>query len=159
TKRKRSMCYGSLFIYFFKRLIAEFNRDILICTHALASNVASRIKLKGQLDRIVSNVYTEYVVSYLWTIRGIDYHLVPTTLVKNHLLEKGVPERSIIMTGIPVHPVFRTNSSQERRQINLSILVTGGNLGVGGMESILANTQGHVHYYVLCGQNTALYNQ
>ncbi|HLR80777.1 MAG TPA: UDP-glucuronosyltransferase [Bacillota bacterium] len=159
TKRKRSMFYGSFFIYFFKRLIAEFNPDILICTHALPSNVASRLKRNDQLDRIVINVYTDYFVNRLWGLQGIDYHFAPTTLVKNHLLEKGVPERSIIMTGIPVHPVFRTKSSQERRQINLSILVTGGNLGVGGMESILANTQGHVHYYVLCGQNTALYNQ
>ncbi|HEX6594351.1 MAG TPA: UDP-glucuronosyltransferase [Bacillota bacterium] len=159
SKRNRSMFYGSLFIHFFKKLIQEINPDILICTHCLPSNVASRLKRNRQLDQIVINVYTDYFVNRVWGLSGIDYHFAPTILVKNHLLENGIPESRIITTGIPVHPVFRTKSVHGRSRKNISILLTGGNLGVGGMENILANTTGDVHYYVLCGKNTTLYNQ
>src|SRR5699024_9951195 len=63
TKRKRSMFYGSFFIYFFKRLFAEFNPDILICTLALPSNVASRLKRNDHLVLIVINVFMVYFIN------------------------------------------------------------------------------------------------
>ncbi|MFD2045011.1 glycosyltransferase [Ornithinibacillus salinisoli] len=160
-KRNRQLIYEILFMYFFKRLVKENEPRILFCTHALPSNIASVLKQKEKLNGIVVNVYTDYFVNRVWGIEAIDYHFVPSIDVKNFLLNLGVHEKKIFVTGIPVHPVFHNTSPPKSRTKSrkLHVLVTGGSLGVGSMEKLLQNSSPHIHYYVLCGKNDLLYKQ
>lgn len=157
-KSKRNALYTSFFMYFFKKLLNESNPDIIVCTHALPSGVASRLKQKNKINQTVINVYTDFFINRVWGLKGIDYHLTPSIQVKNYLLTKGIPESKIAITGIPVHPVFREKGT-ERRLHKLSVLVTGGNLGVGGIEKLINKTKGDIQFYVLCGKNEALYQR
>lgn len=156
---KRNSLYNIWFTPFFKQLINEKKPDILFCTHALPSNLASKLKQNRKLDSIVVNVYTDYFINRVWGMEGVDYHLAPSLQVKQVLLKQGVPENSILVTGIPVHSVFYKKNQRKTADQELSVLVTGGNLGVGGMEQLFSNTDGRVHFYVLCGKNMTLYNQ
>ncbi|WP_164668113.1 MGDG synthase family glycosyltransferase [Virgibacillus doumboii] len=156
----RHYLYETLFVHFLKRLANQLHPNILFCTHALPSNIASVLKMKEQLQSITVNVYTDYFVNRIWGIEGIDYHLVPSVMVKEDLLKKGVQEERIFITGIPIHPVFHLGKHSRESSEEISILVTGGSLGVGAIEKILASsTSDKIHYFVLCGKNEALYEQ
>lgn len=78
-------------------------------------------------------------------------------------MEKGVSEKRIFVTGIPVH---RDIKKQHERQINpqnnsLTLLVAGGNLGVGALKSLIDELRDvkNIKLYVLCGKNNRLYKR
>ncbi|WP_163970526.1 MGDG synthase family glycosyltransferase [Oceanobacillus halotolerans] len=157
---KRHYMYEVLFTYFFQRLLRTKDPRILFCTHCLPSYMASVLKQKGKLDAIVVNVYTDYFVNQVWGLQYIDYHFVPSKLVKDFLISQGVEESRIFVTGIPIHPAFHDRlPTTTKANETITVLVTGGNLGIGSMENLVKDTSGKVHYYVLCGKNEALYER
>src|SRR5699024_8897545 len=158
SERKRNFFYAKLFIPCFKKLIHEMNPNLIICTHALPSSIASQLKQKNRLNQIIINVYTDFFINRVWGLEGIDYHFAPTIHVKEYLLEEGISESRIFVTGIPVHPIFRIDNGG-RHAHKQSVLITGGNLGLGGIEKILSNTDGDIHFYILCGKNERLYQR
>ena len=160
-KRNRQFLYEALFIHFFKRLLQEYGPHILFFTHCLPSNIGGILKRKGLLNAITVNVYTDYFVNRVWGMKGIDYHLVPSLHVKEFLLQLGVREERIFVTGIPVHSAFRSSPVQVEKGKQLKVLVTGGSLGVGAIEKLLPeNSVGTgLSYDVLCGKNETLYHQ
>lgn len=158
----RNFIYEILFTYFFKRLMNEKSPRILFFTHSLPSNIASTLKQRKKLEVTTVNVYTDFFVNRVWGIEGIDYHFVPSILVKNYLVQKGVREDRIFITGIPVDPIFKnpaTYSIKNKRK--LFILVSGGNHGIGAVEQFISTTHQNfqVHYFILCGKNDSLYQQ
>jgi len=161
SKRKRHFHYEALFMHFFKQMMKENHPSIIFCTHCLPSNIASVLKQKQQLQAVTVNVYTDYFVNRVWGIRGIDYHFVPSLSVKEFLMELGVDENRIFMTGIPVHSSFLNSSKKKKETSTIHVLVTGGSLGVGAINQILPKNkpQTNLHYYVLCGKNETLYQQ
>lgn len=156
TKRNRQLLYEAMFSTFFQRLMNENQPKILFCTHCLPSNIASVLKRKGRLEATTVNVYTDYFVNRVWGIEGIDYHLVPSISVKEFLIDLGVCPDKIFITGIPVHPIFQKEKTVHNPEKKLHILVGGGSLGIGSMDSIIP-AKPTVHYTVLCGQNEKLY--
>jgi len=158
---KHNVIYEKLFTYFFRRLIEEKNPKILFFTHSLPSHLASRLKEQGMLEAVTVNVYTDYFVNRVWGIKGINYHFVPSIIVKNYLIERGVKEDCIFVTGIPVDPIFSSSRKFIKNKQNLCVLVSGGNHGVGAMDRLLAKTckSNQIHYFVLCGKNKSLYKE
>ncbi|WP_152656634.1 glycosyltransferase [Oceanobacillus sp. CFH 90083] len=161
SKRNRQLLYEAIFMYFFKRLLKETEPAILFCTHSLPSHMAGRLKQNGKLHAITVNVYTDYFVNRIWGIDGIDYHIVPSAQVKTFLISNGVKEENIFVTGIPVHAAFVKETPRQLDLNKITVLVSGGNLGVGEIEQFLPSNASDkkLHYYVLCGKNEQLYKQ
>src|SRR5699024_8456905 len=155
----RRYLYEVMFIHFLKRLTKQHDARILFCTHALPSNMASALKVKNKLQSVTVNVYTDFLVNGDWGIDVIDYHLVPTLMVKEYLVSRGVRPEQIYVTGIPIGNAFR--SEKRNKSMNgdtLKVLVTGGSLGAGSLKNLLPTlSSGKIHYIVLCGQNETLY--
>ncbi|MBT2216124.1 UDP-glucuronosyltransferase [Virgibacillus dakarensis] len=153
--------YEGLFSHFLRRLINEKDPAIIFCTHALPSYIASRLKRKKQLNKMIINVYTDFFVNRVWGLEEIDYHFVPTVHVKKFLMERGVSKERIFITGIPVHPAVTRQGKQRPLSDKRAVLVTGGSLGVGAIGQILASSANvnRIHYHVLCGKNDSLYKQ
>ncbi|CAH0121953.1 MULTISPECIES: glycosyltransferase [unclassified Paenibacillus] len=161
-RARRYRLYELLFLRNMQKLIREKRPDYIFCTHALPSYLLGQLKSRGLLNIPVINVYTDYFINDVWGRQGIDYHLVPDSQVKQWLTERAVPEERIIVTGIPIHPEFaHSDPNQERSNPELSVLITGGNLGTGAIKSIVKHIgkTGNIHYIVLCGKNNALYRQ
>ena len=160
---KRFYLYESIFLYYLKEIIQNTKSNVIFCTHALPSNLACILKQKGRIKTTIVNVYTDYFINKLWGIHGVDYHFVPSKRVKQFLINKGVKEERIFVTGIPVDPEFLQVRKQKvsdpinRTQVN--ILISGGNLGVGANRKLLTSLKktNNVHYYILCGKNEQLY--
>lgn len=163
-KDKRFRLYETLFLRYMRKLIAEKKPDMIVCTHALPSYMLSRLKVFGEISIPVINVYTDYFIHQFWGIQQIDYHFVPTAEAKNFLLKKGTRNDQIFMTGIPIHADISKKQLQREDNIAvspLSILICGGNLGVGAMDKLIKKMDGNrtIQFYVLCGKNRKLYHK
>ncbi|MFC2947822.1 MGDG synthase family glycosyltransferase [Virgibacillus sediminis] len=160
SQHKRYYLYEWLFQKKIQQLIQEKGPDVVICTHALPSYLLSQLKSSGKWKGKVINVYTDFFINNLWGINGIDYHFVPSLHVKQDLLKKGVPAEHVIVSGIPIHPLFQRDpirpvSPSEK----YTIIISGGNMGAGSIKELLLQLRpgGRVHYKVLCGKNTRLH--
>lgn len=159
-KERRNTFYGTLFLPFFKKMLRDKEPDILFCTHALPSNIANRLKRKGNCHAIIVNAYTDFFINRVWGLSEVDFHFVPSQMVKDELLRKGVSQDKIFVTGIPVHPTFRQKQiSPPKRKHQITILVAGGNLGINMVEHLHKYNGNKLHFYVLCGKNNALYQK
>lgn len=161
-ENKRYRHYEALFLKAMKKLIHEKKPDIMICTHALPSYMLSQLKEKQVVSTPVINVYTDFFIHQLWGIKGIDFHFVPSKENKQSLIEKGVHPGRIFITGIPVHhKITKTHEFKFTKKYPETILITGGNLGVGFMDRLISSLerQSAFHYYILCGKNERLYQK
>ncbi len=160
-KRTRQWHYETLFRPILQKVVQQAEAKILFFTHALPSNMASVLKQQRKIEAITVNVYTDFFINALWGIEGIDYHFVPTLSMKKHLIQCGVKESNIFVTGIPVHPCFYYTASNQNQKEGLQMLIAGGSLGTGDLECLLneLNLSSRVHLYVLCGQNEQLYQK
>lgn len=161
SEKERFLFYDMLFESAMMKLIDEKKPDWLICTQALPSYIVNRLKQKQKVHVPVVNVYTDYFINSLWGKDLIDYHLVPDQLFQDQLIKNGIEREKIYVTGIPIHPsIKRTESISKRSASKINILITGGSLGVGNMETIVQRLfpSPSIHYFVLCGKNKRLYD-
>lgn len=159
---KRFILYEILFLRHMKNLMREMDPDIIICTHALPSYMVNKIKCEDKhtsKNIVVINAYTDYFIHNFWGVKAIDYHFVSHTKMKDLLIKKGVEETKIFVSGIPVHPSLEEENVDKRVNKNLIGLITGGNLGVGGMDNLIKKIEWHplIQYYILCGKNKQMY--
>jgi processive 1,2-diacylglycerol beta-glucosyltransferase len=165
-KPKQYRLYEALFLPFMKRLIAEKRPDLIVCTHALPAYMLNCLKRKQRLSIPVINVYTDYFIHRFWGIEEIDYHFVPSKPMKEYLTTKGVKEERIFITGIPIHSRIskkRVRPLQMKTDI-FTVLIAGGNLGVGAIEKLIRRIVGikppyKLQFIVLCGKNQRLYEK
>lgn len=155
-KRKHYSLYKALFMKKIYHAINELNPDIIICTHALPSFLLDEIKRQKRWSGILINVYTDFFINDLWAIKYVDYHFVPSQAGKEKLIQQKVRENQIYITGIPIHPVFKTLPSNSTQKM---ILISGGNMGTGSIRTFLQRIKptGKIIYKVLCGKNVKLY--
>lgn len=165
-EKKHQRMYEYMFIPFMRRLLQEEQPDLIFCTHSLPSYLLDTLKRTNELNIPVINVYTDFFINNLWGIHHVDQHWISDRSMETYLLQNGVPERHIFMTGIPIHDELQTAQSGQRQRphaskIPFTILISGGNLGVGGLENLLKRL-GHsplFRYVVLCGKNNRLYDK
>lgn len=162
-KNKRFRLYEFLFLKYMRKLLAEKQPDLIICTHALPSYIVNYLKGRGEVSTPIINVYTDYFVHRVWGIRHIDYHFIPLHETKDILRQKGVEDHQIFITGIPIHhKIIKAEEIKPFKSASrLSVLITGGSLGVGTIEELVAkiDQQNKFHFYILCGTNKDLYQK
>jgi processive 1,2-diacylglycerol beta-glucosyltransferase len=161
-KEKRFILYEFLFLQSMRRIIHLHNPDFIICSHALPSYLASKLKENGECSASIINVYTDFFIHHIWGTKAVDAHFISLSSMREYLMNKGINEHSIYQTGIPIHPYFQTGPIEKKQATKekYKVLVTGGSLGVGKLEHLLSTIplEGDTHYYVLCGSNTGLYS-
>jgi processive 1,2-diacylglycerol beta-glucosyltransferase len=111
-------------------------------------------------------VYTDYFIHRFWGLDYIDFHLVPSYQMMAYLKQRGISDRKIYITGIPIHSKIKKQKQSPvyKKKPVSSVLISGGNLGVGGLEELLKNMEEvkspqQIQFYVLCGKNKKLYEK
>ncbi|MCA1294314.1 UDP-N-acetylglucosamine--LPS N-acetylglucosamine transferase [Paenibacillus sp. alder61] len=145
------------------QIIRQLHPDVIVCTHPIPSAIISRIKRLELLDVPLCTVITDYDAHGTWVSREVNSYLVSTDQVKQKLLERGVEEEKIRITGIPVHPNFWERHRKEdiRSQFNLknmpTVLVMGGGWGFmkdEAVNSLLASYREQIQIIFCFGSNT-----
>lgn len=117
------------------QVISQLKPDIIVCTHPVPNSVVARLKRLG-LDMRLFTVITDYDAHGSWVNQEVNKYMVSTPQVKKLLVEKGISEDRVEVTGIPVHPNFwHTNDKEEvRKQFGLkampTVLIMGGGWGI-----------------------------
>lgn len=165
-KNKRYRLYEWLFMSFMMNLIKAKKPDLIVCTHALPAYMLNLLKKRNTIPIPVINVYTDYFIHRFWGIEHIDYHFVPSHQMKKFLNDKGISDERIFITGIPIHSKIKKQREKPapRTQSIPSVLISAGNLGVGGIEDLIqkiseVKPDSRIQYYVLCGKNINLYEK
>lgn len=138
--------------------------DLVICTHFLCARVLSRMRSAGRLRARLAVVVTDQHPHAVWRIPNADLFLVASDDAARYMARRG-HDRSL-PTGIPIIPRFDAPRTQAAARTMRGlpataplILVTGGGLGLGGLDlaldGILASN-GDAHAVVVCGRNEAL---
>ena len=146
-------------------LIDSFSPDVIVCTHAFPSGVASLIKESRGIP--VVNVVTDFVVHPFWIHPNSDLYLVGEKSLAAHLSEQGIGSARVEATGIPVDVRFGSTpekKSEIRRALGLdpdldTVLVMGGGVGLGPIGWILRalrKVKHPIQVAVLTGTNRGL---
>ncbi|MNM71114.1 Processive diacylglycerol beta-glucosyltransferase [compost metagenome] len=142
-------------------VITQLHPDVIVCTHPIPSAIISRMKRLG-LDVPLCTVITDYDAHGTWISKEVNCYLVSTPQVQHILLDRGVDESKIRITGIPVHPNFWERHSKEeiREQFGLhnmpTVLVMGGGWGFmkdEAVNSLLASYSDKVQVIFCLGSN------
>ena len=147
--------------------------DVIISTHFFSSHICSILKEKGKIDSKIGTVITDYGESpYSEWISGhenIDYIFVAHSGIKTTLIEKGVAENKVFVTGIPVSSRFLSdyNKNEILESLNFSgakktiLFFGGGEMGLGKSRTTdifktLIKEYPEFQIIVIAGKNEAL---
>ncbi|MCE9581830.1 MAG: glycosyltransferase [Planctomycetes bacterium] len=152
------------------KLVEEFKPDRILTTHFLPSNVLLNSKRKERATLPpISVCVTDYDIHFFWIHRDVSRWYVGSEEVRWQVHRKGIPLDRIVVTGIPIHPVF----SKERTRAAAAqatgldpamptVLVLSGGFGVGNVADTVAEvlkTPGDFQAVVVCGRNEELKKQ
>jgi processive 1,2-diacylglycerol beta-glucosyltransferase len=143
------------------QVIAQLKPDLVICTHPVPNAVVSRLKRLG-LHIKLCTLITDYDAHGSWVNQEVNKFLVSSALVKDKLINHGVPESRIDVTGIPVHPHFwkAHDKAEVRQQFGLkslpTVLIMGGGWGLMYEDSLLeymTKWREHIQFIFCVGNN------
>lgn len=128
------------------KLINEINPDLIISTHPFSSQMASYLKEKGKIDCEIATILTDFAIHKQWLV-GSEYtnnFFVSNDNMKNDMIELGINENKIHVTGIPMSDRFFENFDKEKIykmfELNPSkkviLFFGGGEFGLGREQTI-----------------------
>lgn len=143
-------------------LFAIHRPDMIIFTHPFPCCVAAYLRRTGLINVPMVAVLTDFSSHQLWSHREIDSYFVPSEQAKRQLVDSGIEDRIITITGIPLSPAFRYKSTTELPNNNddfPTILIMGGGLGLGSIDTAVAGfsaISSPCYLIVVTGKNRAL---
>ena len=153
--------FEGLFLDKLAELLYDQHPDVIIATHPLCAQIASRLREVEGLNIPQITCITDITAHPEWINGGTDCYLVPSKTVQEHLVTRGVEKEKICITGIPVGQSFRnmsrTSGGDEKR-----ILIMGGGLGLLPKKMKFyrdLNEIPNVHITVITGKNEKLKEQ
>jgi processive 1,2-diacylglycerol beta-glucosyltransferase len=150
----------------FREFLIRENPDLIISTHFLSSEVSGILKSNGLINSKVVTVITDFGVHSFWLANGIDYYWVASEKTKDILIEEGIPDKSILVYGIPVDVKFEASFNKQllRQKIGLdknkfTVLLATGSFGIGPLEEITTALKDHAQIILVCARNKKLYKR
>ena len=123
------------------RLLREKQPDVIISTHPFGSQMCSYLKRKNKITAKIATIMTDFSPHDQWLVghEFTDYFFVANDKMKNYLINKGITENKISVTGIPISNRFLKtyNKKEILDTYNLSedkftvLFFGGGEFGLG----------------------------
>jgi len=139
---------------------------VIISTHFFTTAVIGEMKRKGLIDLPLVTVITDNILHSLWLNPQVDLYLVANEQIKRQLVVRGIPAKSVKVTGIPIDLKFNLAEGKKSLRIknNLSpdlptILVMSGAYGMGditGVCDFLAGFEVDLQVIVVTGKDEKL---
>ena len=143
------------------KLINKIKPDVLVFTHPFPCGAACILKRQGQINVPIMAILTDFSSHQFWMYQQVDTYFVATEGMVQEITSCGIEESRIHVSGIPVRRAFFDDAITDYRMgAPVKVLVMGGGLGMGSLESALKRLDdiGSIdELVVLAGQNTSLY--
>lgn len=160
--------------YLCKQMI-DHKPGVVVSMHPMTNHYVQRamkeVGIAGHVKMLVVITDPNKNLWKGWACEAADMIIAPNELVKEKLLEWGIKESRIKLSGMPVNPDFLTAPTVERSQflshLGLSpelptLCINAGWAGGGNMLAAykaLSHVQEHFQVIFLCGQNRDLYEK
>lgn len=152
-----------------RELIKKYEADMVICTHPFPCAAASYLKQTGEINIPLITVMTDFCVHQFWLYKNIDIYFTANDLLKKEMVNQGLLEERIFVTGIPVGYNFRVDYNRDDLLAKFKLekdkpvaLVMGGGLGLGGVKNALCQLERlkkDIQILVITGANVALWSE
>lgn len=160
-RRVQRLCTARMF-----DAIAEFEPDVIICTHFLPAEILGAARTDGRLRCPLWVQVTDFDLHHLWVQDGVSDYAVANEELAYRLECLGVPPSRILVNGIPTMPGFAAPPDRAAAAAalgldpsRLTVLMMGGGAGVGlepaGVQ-VLLEQHPALQLIVLAGRNAAL---
>lgn len=152
----------------FVKFINEFNPDFILSTNPLPMQLVSLTKHKKIIDILSANVCTDFGFHSLWYNKDINYYFVANEDIKKALIEHGVGQEKIAVTGIPISLKFSREIDRQKILENLNfnantptLLIVGGKMEYGILSKIVKKMQEKIEmqFIVVAGRDEKLQKQ
>ena len=154
------------FNYFFvkglDRLFLEFNPDIVISTLPISSQYISKYKSLKKSNIPLFTFITDISSHSEWIHKNTDFYFVGDISIKKSLIDKGIDENKIIVSGIPVKQGFKDKIIKFDKNKSKEILIMGGGLGLFSFNKNLfesLNNEKNIKTTVITGNNKKMFEQ
>lgn len=152
-----------------RELIKKYEADMVICTHPFPCAAASYLKQTGEINIPLITVMTDFCVHQFWLYKNIDIYFTANDLLKKEMVNQGLLEERIFVTGIPVGYNFRVDYNRDDLLAKFKLekdkpvaLIMGGGLGLGGVKNALCQLEHlkkDIQILVITGANVALWSE
>ncbi len=148
--------------------LKEERFDYVITTHFMANEVTAALKRKGVIDSKLVTVVTDFDVHRIWFSPETDLYAVACEWTEQKLLQLGVAQEKIRVTGIPVDEKFARPAGREELKQRLglkenvfTVLIATGSFGIGPIEEILRilELEDGLQAMVVCGHSRRLFER
>ena len=154
----------------FKKIIDEYDPDVVVCTHPFAARILDIAKERHGMRAKMLGVVTDFTMHPYWEdAQRLDRLIVPCEPLIPLAYKKGFTDEQIRPLGIPVHPKFASSIEKDeaRRILGLhphtpTLLVMSGSMGYGNMERVLCRLDALDNAFqiiVVCGNNKRAYTR
>lgn len=128
----------------FYTYVAEHRPDAIICTNFLPASALMGAPKKYRITAPLSIVMTDYDKHALLLTPGLQHYFVSTEKMKWKMMQNGIEEKRIVVSGIPIDPVFYEKKSAEalKKKYDIHphkkiILVLSGGQGMTKSDKIV----------------------
>ena len=152
-----------------RELIKKYEADMVICTHPFPCAAASYLKQTGEINIPLITVMTDFCVHQFWLYKNIDIYFTANDLLKKEMVNQGLLEERIFVTGIPVGYNFRVDYNRDDLLAKFKLekdkpvaLIMGGGLGLGVVKNALCQLERlkkDIQILVITGANVALWSE
>lgn len=128
------------------KLIIEYKPDLIISTHPFSSQMVSYLKRKGHLNCDLATILTDFSMHTQWLVGNEygNYFFVANDKMKEQLINYGVKEEKIYVTGIPLSSKFKRkiDNNETFKLFNLNpekktiLFFGGGEFGLGKERTV-----------------------
>ncbi len=102
----------------------QLNPKMIISVFPTCAQFASHYKEQWAHDLKTVTVITDVVAGWEWIHKSTDMYFVPTIEVKEALVEKGISESMILVTGVPVRSAFEIERQKSGDRKNVLIMAS-----------------------------------
>ncbi len=148
-------------------MIQDFRPDIIVTTHAFASELICALKTKEDLHIPVVNILTDFSVHKTYINKGVDAYIMSSDEMVNQMLLRGVERDVLHSFGIPIKTNFlksidrKTALEEEDLDPELpTVLIMAGSFGVTDILKIyhkIVKSDADFQIIVITGKNEKLY--
>lgn len=144
-------------------LINEIKPSIIISTLPICSKVISAYKEITGSNIIFITCITDISIHKEWVNPHTNIYIVASKKVKDNLILRGIEEKNILVSGIPVRKQFKNiEILSKNTQKEKSLLIMGGGLGLIPASKDFykkINNIKNLKTTVIAGNNRSLYNK
>ena len=157
------------------KMFIEFNPDIVISTHPFSTQMSAYLKKTGKIKCKIASIMTDFASQNQWLVGNeyVDYIFVSNKEMRDVIIKKGVDEKKVFATGIPLSLRFQEKFDKEKiyeefklkKKKKIILFFGGGEFGLAKeattevLKQFVKNLQNKYQIVIISGKNDKIHQK